>query len=733
MRQRLVFKRLIICLMAVCLLMTPMSFFSDAEETSDSEYHTISINNEYYQLTVSETDGRFTLTDKSSGQQIKSYPDGLDEDKTIKNAGRIRVRSALFVTLFDQSTEAKTELYSLSDAVNMGGIKVTERGNEYVVEYNFVSSNVVIPVHYTLDGKHLIISVLTDEIQETGSCIVMKVSIHPFFYSGSMTENGYLLVPDGSGSIIQFNNEKYSVAPYKQKVYGSDLSLYKYSSVENTQPVLMPMFGISKENGMALGVITAGAGDAYVEASPGIGTASYNCAYATFELMAQDMVAYPDDNRTDVDIYPGSRNDTELLQLTYSFQAGNSPAYAEMAALYRDYLIETYGLQRIQESRYSIYLDLTMSTIKNKSFLGVSYQGVETLTTFEEAQKLIEHLHEQGISTVVRLNNWSDQTVRGKVLNGADMAWSVGSKSDLEKLKATVEENGELYLNGNISEVYTNSFFAKFFSYAKNMRLSTIEYQEFNLATNFATDSIHYLLSHKSIQKYTLTFGKTVSKLGITNISVDGLDNMFTDYSAEVASLSGTVQIYEKALSGCKDSGLNVSVTGGNQYTLGSASLVFDMPSSDSMFEVCDESVPFYEIALHGYIPFTVEAINSSANSEKAYLKTLETGSGLYFSWMQADAEKARYSRNSELYCGNADTWMDSALSHYTEYAAFMKDKEAQLITDHRKLTEDVYRTTFEDGSFVVVNYSGSIYEAEGLSVEAMSYAIGKDVSGNAS
>ena len=759
-------KRICLVLLAVCLIVTPVSFQGLAEQAPEENYQPISIDNEFYSLSISEEDGRFTLTNKKTGERIHSYPDGVEDDRSMKNAGRLRVRSALFVTLFDKNTQATTDLYSITDSVNDGGMKVTRFDKEYVVEYHFTADDVTVPVHYTLDGDRLVVSVLPEEVKENGSALLMDISIHPYFFSGTTTDVGYLLVPDGSGALINFNNKKYNLAPYEQKVYGQDLSLFRYSSVEYTQPVLMPVFGVGKEGtiiqdvsddeeagsegigsesavgkeageeridktgaGMMLGIITCGAGDAYVNANPGIDTVSYNGAYASFNLLAKDIRSYEDDNRLDVDIYPETRNDAKLLQVTYLLCTGENTSYTDMAGMYREYLVETYGLTRIQDNSYPLYLDLYMSTMRNKSMLGVPYLGVETLTTFRQAQSIVEQLHENGIPVVARLNNWSDQTVRGKVLSGSGMLWSVGSKKDLQTLKKVLEsKGGALYLNGNISEVYKRGLFNQFYDYAKNMRKATIEYQEFNLATNFKEDSHHYLLSLDSILKYTESFGKSVSKLGFNTIGIDGLSNMFTDYGASSASLTATARTYAQAATKLKESGMRVALSGGSQYALGSAALILDLPSSDSMFEVCDEAVPFYAIALHGYVPFAIEPVNASSEIDKAYLQTLETGSGLYFQWMQADAEKVRYSRNDDLYNANAGVWMESAISHYKDYASFMAGKQSLTITAHERLTADVVRTTYEDGSHVVVNYGDTVYEKDGLRVEAMSYAFGKDV-----
>ena len=94
---------------------------------------------------------------------------------------------------------------------------------------------------------------------------------------------------------------------------------------------------------------------------------------------------------------------------------------------------------------------------------------------------------------------------------------------------------------------------------------------------------------------------------------------------------------------------------------------------------------------------------------------------------MEAEAGKVMYSRNDDLYNAQAANWMDTAKGTYAEYAAFMKGKQALLITDHTYLTADVTRTVYEDGSFVIVNYGDTAYTADGVTVEPLSYATGKE------
>ncbi len=713
-----------------CLLLTLsvlLSMFVGSAYASSQyqkqEYLPLSIENEDYALTISEEDGRFTLTDRRTGDRIHSYPDGVQEDSSMKRAGRMQVRSALHVVLFDPETQAKTTLYSLPDSVNSGGMTVQRLEKEYVVRYYFASGEVTVPVHYTLDGARLVVSILPEEVEEKTDNILMSVSIHPYFFSGNSTEEGYLLVPDGSGSLIDFNNKKYTATPYKQKVYGIDLANYRYSQVDYTRSVVMPIFGVGKSDGMMMGVISAGAGDAYVEANPGITQISYNGAYATFTLMGQDTRVYSEDNRADVDIYPEGRNDTELLQITYLMRRGTENDYADMAGMYREYLVDTYDLSRVESDAYPLYLDIYIATMRNKSFLGVPYLGVEKLTDYEQAEAMVEQLQSAGASVTVRLNNWSKQTVRGKALRSSSL---LGSKKALLRLQQTVEKSGSLYLAGNLSEVYQPSLFDRFFLFAENMRNSVINFQEFNLATNLPEDSSHYLLNLPNVEKMSDKFGASLSKLGVNGVSVVGLGNMYTDYSAEKIGLTTLEQTYEKAIAGLAERGLQVALDGGYQYALGQASLILDLPAGDSLFEICDRAVPFYAIALHGYIPFALEPVNAAAEPQKALLQTLETGSGLYFRWMEAEAEKVMYSRNADLYNATASDWMELAEKTYAEYASFMQGKQALVIADHSYLTGDVVRTVYEDGSYVIINYGDEPYTDGTAEIAPLSYRTGK-------
>ncbi len=717
-------RKISLFLLAALLLVTALGGCSSDKTGSDVELATYtpgSTENEYYRLDVDDN-GLFTLTAKENGYVISSCPaPGVEGEYQPP-----LVKSALKMQVYTPESGETVTLDSDSYSTAAGGLSVERGAQEIVATYAFADMGMTVPVHYTLYGRRLAITVIPDEIQTTKGNLLESLALHPYFGSGNATQEGFLVVPDGSGALIEFNRGVGNT--YSQKVYGPDQSLYRVSQVEHTQPVVMPVFGIGRTGeGLSLGIITGGAGDASVEAEAGNGETGYNAVWASFNLLPRDVRHY-DDVRMDVDIVAEEIKDTGMLQVTYTLEQTEAPTYTRLAEIYRHYLVETYGLTPLTEETSPLALDLVAASVKTKSLLGIPYDGVQTLTSFEKGRQIIEDFASQEIPTALRLSGWSSQTVWGKPLDGAGMPGGVGSKSDLRALLQTAAENGKVYLFGNLSEVYSGGgLFPKTHAYAKDMRGAAATYQHFNLVTRFREESGHYLLSNANVLKYTRAFGETVSDLAPnTGVGLDGLGNMYTDFGAEQQSMTATVRTYEAALSSLQEQGADIAVSGGNAFSLAAADFIYWLPSESSGFDVASDSIPFYQIALHGLIPYSSEPVNLSPDPQKAFLKAMETGSLLAFQFIAADADAARYSRNDTLYSASYDRWKEIAMQQYKEWAAVMGDKLTMRIVDHSRLADDVYRTVYENGDAVTVNYSSVRYDRDGLTVEPLAYCFEK-------
>ena len=59
-------------------------------------------------------------------------------------------------------------------------------------------------------------------IEENGGGSLYRIRLLGYFAAAGADENGYLVVPNGSGSLIYFNNGKSNVENYSQYIYDID-------------------------------------------------------------------------------------------------------------------------------------------------------------------------------------------------------------------------------------------------------------------------------------------------------------------------------------------------------------------------------------------------------------------------------------------------------------------------------------------------------------------------------
>ncbi len=710
----------LICLSALMILMTCLGCSSaDKITLSQMSYQAGSVEDAQYTLEMDEN-GFFTLVSRKDGYRISSVPaTDTAEGGYIPAA----VQAALVVEIYTPSTGEKVTLDSYSSSALSEGLKLRKEKNEIIAEYTFVGVDLTIPVHYTLRDGRFSVTVIPSEMKMGDDLLVQSIALHPYFGGGSGTDDGFMVVPDGSGALIRFNTMVADT--YEQKIYGLDQSLYRLSEYEHEQPVVMPMFGISnaKTGVLCLGVVTGGVGDASVLAECGNDMTGFNGVWANFNLLSQDIHHY-DDYRPDVDMYAEELKDVGPLQVTYLLERSDAPDYVQLAKLYRQYLVEEYGLSALSQAESAVAIDTVSASVKKKTILGIPYNGVQTLTTYEQCREMVEEMAQQSIPTVLRLTNWSTQTVRGKTLTNISLPHSLGSKSELEQLLSTASKNGKVYLAGNISEVYSGGFLWRFLNCAKDMRGSVALYQHFNTVTRYNEGEGHYLLSNAGVLDYTKTFGQKLSRYNqYSGVAVDGLNTLYTDFGSTQGSMTTTVNTYTEALKSLKEQKLSVAVNGGNAFSLPMADFIFSLPSEDSNYDMAYEEIPFYQLALHGLISYSSEPINLSSDPQKAFLKAVETGSLLQYRLMYADAEAVRYSRNEDLYSSTWSRWKDVIGEQYREWLTMMEDKQTLEIVGHQKLANGVYQTVYADGSSVLVNYSDTAYQYQGVTVEAMGCA----------
>ncbi|MGN1084748.1 MAG: DUF5696 domain-containing protein, partial [Lachnospiraceae bacterium] len=139
---------------------------------------------------------------------------------------------------------------------------------------------------------------------------------------------------------------------------------------------------------------------------------------------------------------------------------------------------------------------------------------------------------------------------------------------------------------------------------------------------------------------------------------------------------------------------------------------------------ILDYTVPFYEIALHGLVNYTGDAINLSGNALDSVLKCAETGAGLSFAFMKASGDTLQNTEYMDYFGADYEQWKEWAKDYYLRYKEEMAGLNNQYITDHDVLAEGVTATTYENGTVVYVNYNTKAYTDGTLTVPAKDYLV---------
>ena len=150
-------------------------------------------------------------------------------------------------------------------------------------------------------------------------------------------------------------------------------------------------------------------------------------------------------------------------------------------------------------------------------------------------------------------------------------------------------------------------------------------------------------------------------------------------------------------LNGIKASGQKIMTNMGNDYTLGVTDFITNMDLNGSGYTILDAAVPFYQIAIHGYVNYAGEALNLTADCEEELLKSAEYGAGLYFSLMDADATELQNTKYTQYFGANYEASKDELFAIY-----ILKDRVI-ILSDDDSIDKNIIRIS---GHAIAKDYS---------------------------
>ena len=371
-------------------------------------------------------------------------------------------------------------------------------------------------------------------------------------------------------------------------------------------------------------------------------------------------------------------------------------------------------------------------------FMGIQYLHVRAMTTFDEAVEIAQSLNKAGIKhQVMNFQGWMNGGYYHDVANNVSVLRQLGGKDRLENLNSAIARlGGELYAdvafqkvtqiskhymeNQETSRYYGAGYIAQFgvTNPASLRRTSALGYSE----------NIYNLLSPKFLPYYVSGFLSSTKDYSLNGYSLRDLGcELHADKRrTELINREQALMIVESQLQAIADSGKNVMVSGGNLYALNGVKHVIDAPMTATEYVIVDETIPLYEMILHGCVDYTGQALNTivSDDWQAKLLKMVEYGASPRYTFTAQQASDMKYTALNRLYATTVANWTDTAAEQYAYLNAALASVSGAQMVKHTILSDTLRSVEYDNGVTIYINYGSQDAQAGGSTVPAKAYLV---------
>lgn len=584
---------------------------------------------------------------------------------------------------------------------------------------------------YRLEGNDLVVEMPYDALRYKAEYPIISVTTLPMFGAAGTEDEGYMFVPEGGGAMINLNNGKLSQNSYYANIYGWDYAAYRREVIQETKNIF-PVFGMAKNGCSFLCIIEDAASFGGIQADISARYNSYNWICSKYNVLHADQ--YNVSAKTAQLVYMFEK---EVPQATVRqrYRFLNTDSYVDMAGAYGDYLREQNPelAQAAASETSPVSVELVGAIDKTVVKFGLPIDSVVALTTFEQAEDIISDLIARGVDNLsVRFSGWANGGVKQKVMTRVNILRELGGKQAMQKLIDGAKAKGvTLYFDGVNCFAYDSGILEGFIPFTNAARYTTreqVEIAPYDVVTYQQSKWVdpYYLVKPDYAKQNASNMIGALKDMNTAGVAFRDIGSLLSaDYNSKATVTREEVKAMNlETMQEAKDAGMKIIIKQGNDYAVPAADLITDMNLVGTKFGLIDQTVPFYQIALHGMKDYTGQPLNLANDYVDEFLKCVEYGAGLNFTFMAEDGKVLQDTYHSNYFGANYDAWCDEAEALITQFQKDMAGLNNQRIVSHENLTEDVTVTGYADGTKVYVNYGIEEANIDGVVVPARSYSV---------
>ncbi|WP_169087923.1 DUF5696 domain-containing protein [Paenibacillus sp. PL91] len=680
-----------------------------------------------YKMYIDEKTGNVRLVDKRTGKEWLGTP---QLPRTTMPNNKKFMDAAVHVKYTEGSDTVQT--YLAKEKENKLKIETIDGGAK--VTFQFVKEELEFAIEYRLVEDGFELTIPEASIKEAGKAKFVSIEPLPFWNAAADTEDGAIFLPDGSGALMKYSaKHPQYFAGYSEIIYGADPA-YVTQSHENIDQmwrqkvapkelVALPVFGNYRSETGSLGIVTKGQYDAKINGTPsGIRAISYYRTSAEFIYRWSDVIFIGTSG--EIPFFQGNWIKGDR-QTRYVLLQDKEADYVGMAKAYGKYLQQEQGLQPAEQTEVPVRVKL-LGGIMRDEVLGSTFIS---MTTFDQAREMIDAFQQKGIANLeLTFSGWSDDGLYGDQPDHFPVEKKLGGAKDLKELAAYAANKGvSLYLEANYARAFSESDGMKETKDAiRGMDREVAPSTDYFVGSRWNDDSrlYYWMKPERVISKHLNKELKDYANLGISGVHLAYWgDTLYSDIDPKSQTSRGeTAAAWVKAADAIREATGGTSVDYGFAYMLGHIDGISGAPLDSSHFIYNDETVPFYQIAVRGLVPYTANAMNLRNDAQNELLRSVEYGALPSLELTYEPTTKLQRTLEDRLWSSQYTTWIDDAAEQYKELEQIYEAISNQPIADHEKLSSNVFRTTYANGTRVIVNYGGAEATVDGISVPAAGY-----------
>lgn len=627
------------------------------------------------------------------------------------------------------STNVNATPVTLMEAQIEKNIILKETGFEAEVYFPLLGLGYTLSVRLTETG--FTAEVLEESLIEEGEYLISGLYIYPFLgYAHLGNRDGYMLIPDGSGALIELQDHNGQFTqPFSKAVFGENIGVNEgniptvlngHNVIRDAHNILMPVFGmVHRDSQVAfLGIIEGGGEfNSMIEAYPNGAITDYDWITAKF-VYRQSFTQPLSLSTGSIQTIQSTRNSFDS-RIHYEVVTGENAHYTGLALAYQSYLLNR-GVLTPKDEAFRIRLDILGLEQEG----GMIFNRDVVMTRVEDIESIYGRLQDAGVENILSAyRGWQRNGLSvGTLVRNFQVDTALGGNRGLTNLLKELDQTAiDFYLYQNPLRMNTSLDRSLRFLSVRQMTRQVFEEEVFLPVVNtfnfLQPSKVHEILTDLQ-QQYVSNRVGGVMLSGISNhLFSHVVRGTLMDRSQTASDFQAVANQYNEAFSLLLEQPF--------AYLWPYTGAYINTPVRGSNYTFVSEEVPFLAIVLKGILPMYSEYVNFEANSQEFFLNLVEQGIRPSFYLTMEDPLLLKHTNSRHIFTSQFDFFETDIVEFYHQLKDLHQLLHGATIENHQRIGELV-KVDYSNGVRVYLNYSTTPILVEGMEIEPLSYKVGE-------